>query len=436
MGMEICCLYAVSALLCERTGWAHIPLLIIFLCYPSLFLLRCGPAESSGHGHLGRILLLIGSAVGIGAATFFFLDIRSIGDPGFIQADYPRLLFHAGLWAVLCLLGISPIPHMIEHHSIHVRFQISALVMLVFILMGADTLVPIVLYMVFVAAGLAQARWNDSIASGNGMIQQVERRYRLIGPLMILIPGTILLFALSPDLARAMLRNLVGSGVALLRWLDGHITPGTARQPIDILLFSRCTMRAPKEESVSSNMEHLPHGTGMQGDEVLLWASVIVTLILAAAFIYFTVKGYRRKRRSDSQPGIHFESTVVKIRLRSRIPAILANFNKIFGLLLSAMRNLKPIRWLRRSPQQEAISTARELYRALLRWAARHGLPRLPSQTPLEYLRSLCSTYPQKDRELILITQIYIQERYGRRPPDRMQFEEAVKAWQRIASGR
>jgi hypothetical protein len=62
-------------------------------------------------------------------------------------------------------------------------------------------------------------------------------------------------------------------------------------------------------------------------------------------------------------------------------------------------------------------------------------MPRSLSQTPLEYLKIVCGRFPQKEKELSLITEVYIRARYGRLPPSREEFEEALMAWTRVKMG-
>jgi hypothetical protein len=119
---------------------------------------------------------------------------------------------------------------------------------------------------------------------------------------------------------------------------------------------------------------------------------------------------------------------------------------KILGGLVSVVERLR--RWAKRfwlsllarmsrSPkpaEDEAAKSVRELYRSLLRWAAQRGIPRTLSDTPLEYLRHLCQRFPEGEKELTVLTDAYIQARYGLIQRDGLGLKKARLAWQRIKS--
>ena len=75
-----------------------------------------------------------------------------------------------------------------------------------------------------------------------------------------------------------------------------------------------------------------------------------------------------------------------------------------------------------RSTGEEA-DTVRRLYREVLRWGTARGHPRRPAQTPLEYGALLGELYPEGRAHVTLLTQAYVQARYGsgtpRSPEDR-----------------
>jgi len=74
-------------------------------------------------------------------------------------------------------------------------------------------------------------------------------------------------------------------------------------------------------------------------------------------------------------------------------------------------------------------------YRQLLRWLARHGLRRRPSQAPGEFARAVIAAHPEWEavRE---ITAIHCRERFGRGPlppEERQRVESLVAALMRGA---
>jgi hypothetical protein len=82
----------------------------------------------------------------------------------------------------------------------------------------------------------------------------------------------------------------------------------------------------------------------------------------------------------------------------------------------------------------DARAQIRRTYQALLAFAAAHGIPRSPGQTPNEYLTSLARGMHIYLEPMMLITEAYVQARYSLTPisPDRA--DEVLRAWQVIAS--
>jgi hypothetical protein len=64
-------------------------------------------------------------------------------------------------------------------------------------------------------------------------------------------------------------------------------------------------------------------------------------------------------------------------------------------------------------------------YRRLLSWAAEHGRPRQPEETPLRYRQALLKEFPGQRNEITGLTDLYTPARYGREQPPA---EEARRA--------
>ncbi len=76
----------------------------------------------------------------------------------------------------------------------------------------------------------------------------------------------------------------------------------------------------------------------------------------------------------------------------------------------------------------------RRAYQALLAWAASLGIPRAPGQTPVEYLSVLSDALPDQQESLSLLTAAYLEARYSATPIPPASAEQALEAWQSIAS--
>jgi hypothetical protein len=134
----------------------------------------------------------------------------------------------------------------------------------------------------------------------------------------------------------------------------------------------------------------------------------------------------RREAQSDYLADVEINSITINLWLQlvAFIKGIVA---RLFRFLLS-MLHLRQDN--RRREDEPALST-RAIYRNLLHWAAKHDLPRAQWQTPWEYLKSLSQKFPQNDRELLLITDVYVAARYSRHPPSEL-LDTARRAWQKI----
>jgi hypothetical protein len=76
--------------------------------------------------------------------------------------------------------------------------------------------------------------------------------------------------------------------------------------------------------------------------------------------------------------------------------------------------------------------SVRRVYRQLLDRAASRGCPRLASQTPAEYLRTLVEWRPEAHGELAFITEEYVLARYGPISPAKDKLERIANAWHRL----
>ncbi len=77
-------------------------------------------------------------------------------------------------------------------------------------------------------------------------------------------------------------------------------------------------------------------------------------------------------------------------------------------------------------------ASVRHIYRELLSWGASKGVRRYPEQTPYEYLRTLSEAVPLASGDLQLITDHYVNTRYGLLPPGSDDLANLRATWQRV----
>ena len=433
LGMETCCLYSGLALMRDLLRWGLAPFCIILLCYPSAFLLSRTLPRQAQIPNRGKILTAFGLVFMLSTAAFSFLDSPFIENFTFRQENLLSVAFQIALCALLWRLGVSVMSHYTDHRHVHIRFQIAALSLAAFVVLGATSVAPVILFSIFGVTALALARWDSSAFLGTGVLQPMKWHTLILGILSILIPTTILLFCLSPGLARAIIRTLTGLGYSLVKWLDQAVTPAPAGKAIEIRFLSGCVMKNSQDKSPFSEMHPLPDGTGVESDQGILWF-VIAGLMLATAFLFLKITIFRVKRRTELNQGIAFEVASIRTNLFKGLTALFGKIGRALRRLFRLIRNMGSAVSLRPKRNDRQLSTPRGLYRALLQWTTRQRIPRSHSQTPLEYLKIVCGRFPQKERELALITEVYIRARYGRLPPSKGEFEEAVMAFDRITT--
>jgi len=78
---------------------------------------------------------------------------------------------------------------------------------------------------------------------------------------------------------------------------------------------------------------------------------------------------------------------------------------------------------------EPAARSIREIYRAFLQKATRHGYPRRRFETPYEFKQQLDEKVPLIEPQLELITEAYALTRYGGEAPDEVQLAQIRSHW-------
>ncbi|MFC1910301.1 DUF4129 domain-containing protein [Chloroflexota bacterium] len=144
------------------------------------------------------------------------------------------------------------------------------------------------------------------------------------------------------------------------------------------------------------------------------------------AFALWRIMSYVFSRlRKGSNKGEETETLrgAFKADLLNLLRGFLFPFKRLWSLLHIRKRTI-------RIPDE--IASIRAIYRHLLRWAASNGYPRLPSQTPHEYLGVLTNLMPEAEGDLNLITQYYVNIRYGVSFPHEDELYQAKQSWHNI----
>jgi hypothetical protein len=80
-----------------------------------------------------------------------------------------------------------------------------------------------------------------------------------------------------------------------------------------------------------------------------------------------------------------------------------------------------------------AMARIRQIYAQLMSMCAALGMPRREAQTPLEYLPTMQSSFPEGQADLAVITRAYLLVRYGELPENEQDLLDIENAWHRIS---
>ena len=100
---------------------------------------------------------------------------------------------------------------------------------------------------------------------------------------------------------------------------------------------------------------------------------------------------------------------------------------------------LKILRWptllkKHKTVEPKEITSIRQLYQQLLRWAAKGGLPRPAFQTAYEYLDLLQEKMPAHRDTLQHVTKKYVSARYGHVTPSIEELNQLKHIWHHVRS--
>ena len=427
--MELCCLYLGLLWVRESFGMGYIAFTVIFAIYPATLFLRLLITKSSlipGGGQLH--IILIGTAVTALVAGLAIWE-GSASQSAVGQQDARGLGFQICFLAITWWLGFSLARGGINYQYICFRFQLGILALLVLSMLTGQVFLPVVLFFTLAVFALVLARWENSVAISGATLKSLPFGKIILSSMVILLPVTGLFFVLSHGVAETIVGWISGIGDSI----DGFFKSGLISDAGQANHFQpSCSMWVPEETGLIP--EVTPPDTPAVWRPVYSWLISLLTGLSILAIILLTIRK-RKSRRRLTQPetSTDFETTKVSASLLSELAAF---FKRVGKWLWQAILSL-----LRRRSDTGAVTayggdpglSVRALYRHLLDWAAKQGLPREQTQTPLEYLKTLCQKFPEKDNELAFITDVYVQVRYGQRPVSDAEAEAIGQAWQAIA---
>ncbi len=223
----------------------------------------------------------------------------------------------------------------------------------------------------------------------------------LLGPLITVIEALFFL-----------LRNLY---LAIASWLSGIYLIlskifsklyRTERAPAEITISEQPT--GPAQVPSFEDAAEIGYGLGSNGQ--------IIVVLLAIALILLVALLIQRQYRAAA----------VTAHTTHRARRTAKEEEEDEGLAQRLLRRLGFRRHWR------AALSIRRIYRRMMKAAAAVGYPKPDAQTPYEYLPTLNQAWPHNHQDARLITEAYVNVRYGEIPESSQELEEIKQAWQRL----
>jgi hypothetical protein len=426
MGMELTYLYLLGSLL---GGPAYI-LTLSLLLYPVALISKIVLFRLvvSHRLRFGLELAFVVSVILLVAGERLFSSL-AVGQP-----DVPGILLRLGFCALTWLLGYSVPREQVNYPTIAFRLQIAVVAVLIFAQISGST--PLV-FLFFLLAPLALflARWASSVSHRAAALRSPDFRHMALSGATVMVPGIALILLFSPGVAKGIVDWLRSIFLGVSNWLEGQHE--AAATPSGESKFSFGCMRP--EQAISPDQGILPpavaspplEGAGIS--PIVIWIVVAAVSLAIVVLIAFALRRRKARSKVSAVEPVRFQIRMISLSMIRSLIGLLPWLVERVWLWLRGLF----MRWKRpRRPPEEALDSLRALYRSLLRWAARQGVGRVPSQTPLEHLVLLEQRFPQWQNDLRLVTEAYLVARYSEQSVGPGEFDRARGAWQRVVASR
>ncbi|MFC1971003.1 DUF4129 domain-containing protein [Chloroflexota bacterium] len=422
--MELSYLYLLASLL---AGPVY-TLILTLLLYPFALLSKLVPRSAVPHQM--RFSLEVALVI---LVILIVAGERLLGSLAIGQADVLGIILGMGLCGLTWWLGYT-VPHeQVNYSTVALRLQIGILAVLVFSQV-AGSAPPVFLFFLLAPMALFLARWASSFFRGATVLRSPNLSHLLLAGASIMVPGIALILILSPSVAHTIVNWLGNIFMKLSDWLDAQ--QKAAATPSGEFKFDfSCSMRpeqaVPPPTPMTMPTPPLPSEGATGISPVVIWIIVFIIFLAIVALIAFALR--RRKGRHTAHPTepVRFQLRMVSLDvLRSLLYLFPQLIRKLWLWLILLFQ-----RWRKRPKQsEEPLLSIRALYRNLLSWAARQGVARIPSQTPLEHLELLEHKFPPQQDDLKRVTEGYLLARYSQKPVSQEKFDRIKKAWQRAVA--
>jgi Domain of unknown function (DUF4129) len=305
-------------------------------------------------------------------------------------------------------------------------------------------LIPLFLFLSLMAHALARVvfiRKSHPTGLQGSIVAQERAIILLIGLLglafllfAVLIGGTtnsvfltdlehiLAIFGVVYDWLVGILAAIIVIVVIPIFWLLSFLHPSTSSRLPKVTRFH--PPQSTANPSISAMQEAFAHA-------IIPVLSIVLPILfigLMVLLIHWTLRRRSRvrKRVNMSNQDVHeslWSWSLFWTQLRSLIRAMFARFRHHN---LTTEDGVVKIEGIKGEPAARSI---REIYRAFLQKATRHGYPRRRFETPYEFRQRLDEKVPLTEPQLELITEAYALTRYGGEAPDEAQLTQIRSHW-------
>jgi hypothetical protein len=442
MGMEMCWLYVLAALLNEQVAGRALSISGILAFYPLSF----GINKLLSRIKMPLLGIVRRSVCWLIWAALALIAVKTqlFGNTGWFEAAwikaipvaFTNLIYSFGpeillliLTAVIWKLGQRLSCSKLSFSATVSEFQFGLvmLLMIFFIISMMEIelvgLIPVAMIFFLFALGgmsISHARegksWLSSLSQGRWM-------GLLLGGIgIILAVGLVIGFVATPELVQVLLDALKWIWELIIRvmsFIAGLFPP--SGEPPEMPPASPLPEGSPERTFMWSMSETL------RSVLRIVWLIVVIGVILVAMWsVSSQILDWLRRKLAGTE-GAEFEPLE---------GAFKADLLILLKMILQKIRSA----WLafrqRRQghPLIPEIESVRQIYRCLLKWGSASGYPRQLAQTPYEYLRTLAVAQPELMEDIAFITSRYVSVRYGSSLPDKNELHELKQSWHRIKS--
>ena len=446
MGMEVCWLYALMAMLNAKVAGGRLSVLGIMVLYPVAFiinmLLRRLRMPRAGILSVSWLLWVVGMLLMVKAQLFWGLPLsdwqwllsipQSIARV--IYTFRPELLILLST-GVIWWLSLRLTSHTSSFATVVGEFQFG-LIMLVLIFFIASRLetslenpVPLALtFFLLALLGISVGHALESTSWLSGLYQGHWSGLLVISIGLILILGLLISSVVTPDLLHlfwAAITWVLGLVWALIIKVAAFIA--SIFPALELTELPSMPSMPPTESVEEFKLWSMPEWL-RSGLSFSLSILVLGAILLALWRVSSEIFGWLRQRLAG-RAGAEFEplSGAFKVDFMNLLKRIL--------LRLLRLKSLFRLRDKEGAVISE-VAPVRQIYRQLLRWAAAGGYPRHISQTPREYYFALVGLMPETGEDFDLVTQQYVRARYGAWLPTGDELDKLSQAWHRVKQTR